>query len=1365
MNIQNYKINHFINKFFNLKRPQNSAQLLRYSFQDYFSSISSKKENKPKEYITNNNIYYNFNLYNSFRGINYSYKKYRYRKKLITFQLNQLFLRFFIFISLMKYIITENTENSYINNITSRNNIIYLTIIGNRKQKIINESYIPDIIYLNGIEIISDDGYISIDNKKINNVTLVYSNSFKTLDYMFSSIRNILEIDLSNFDTSNITSMVSTFETCTNLKYINFNNINTSLVTDMTTMFKGCQSLTSIDLSNFDTSKVASMAEMFNGCLLLTSLNLLYFNTPELEDMYAMFCQCKSLKNIDLSNFETSNVRDMAYLFTNCISLTSINLSNFDTSNVFYMYSMFENCKSLTSINLSNFDTSNVKDMDTMFLFCSNLINLDLSNFDTFQVTSMEFMFYDCISLISLDISNFIYEGNMKSMFCGCNSLENIILTNSLFIPNNANGVFYDCHSLISIDLSYFDFSICEDISFLFYECMSLVQVDLSYIDTSSVTNMMYMFYGCYLLSSLDLSFFDTFNIKNIDSMFFGCSSLTYLDLSYFDTSLVTNMKNLFTNCIKLSSINLNNLNTSSAIDMQSMFYGCISLLSLNLSSFDTSLVNNMKSMFFGCSKLTSLDLSNFNFEKVFSMNTMLSGCKKLEFINFYNYNDNFKHNIKDIFYDSNENLILFINNKSNTNNIKNELTSSQCITYNSSFIFENRRKIINDSRICIDDCMNDPIFKYEYENICYKECPLESHSLINGSYICEKNEMDCIENYPFLDLRDKTCVDVCNSKDFFNKKCSINKDKKEIREKLISNIINGIEDGSMDKLLFDVINGKNDLIIKEADTYYQITTSSNQNINKYLNISSIYLGELEKEIKEKYNISQKESLIIFKIDKKSEDMLIPIIQYEIFNPITRERLDLNFNEIKGKMIEIYIPVIINESEEYKYNRESSYYNDICESISIDGIDLTLYDRQNEFYKNNMSLCQAFCIYIRYDHINKKSICQCEINYLLLLNNTDNIEKQYIKKKSLTNLKILKCLKLIFSKNNLIKNIGSYFILIIIILFIISSVLFYSKGYDYLCNQINELLNSNTSDYEFELSKKKESKKEYLEKNTENMLDLVSFSKQSKETNNKNISEMQPNLDITLSKYSINNEPKKNNKIRNNDKKMDYIDYEINNFSYEEAKENDKRTYCEYYLSLLKTNHILLFVFNRKQDYNSNIVKICILFFSFTVYLFINCLFFNDSLMHKIYEDKGSFNLIYNMPSILYSTIISTIIIVIIKKLSLSHNEILEVKHETNKYKIKSKSIIILKCLIIKYIIFFIAGIVCLLFFWLYLSSFCILYKNTQTYLFINTLISYLISIVYSFIIYLIPSILRICALKGRPGKCLYNISQIIQLF
>ena len=110
-----------------------------------------------------------------------------------------------------------------------------------------------------------------------------------------------------------------------------------------------------------------------------------------------------------------------------------------------------------------------------------------------------------------------------------------------------------------------------------------------------------------------------------------------------------------------------------------------------------------------------------------------------------------------------------------------------------------------------------------------------------------------------------------------------------------------------MDKLLSEVINENKDLILKEYNILYQITSSFNQNNNNdYQNISSIYLGELEYILKEKYNISQNDSLIIFKVENNIEGLLIPLIEYEIFNPKTKEKFYLCQKLIKKLSFRLY---------------------------------------------------------------------------------------------------------------------------------------------------------------------------------------------------------------------------------------------------------------------------------------------------------------------------------------------------------------------------------------------------------------------------------------------------------------------------
>ena len=85
-----------------------------------------------------------------------------------------------------------------------------------------------------------------------------------------------------------------------------------------------------------------------------------------------------------------------------------------------------------------------------------------------------------------------------------------------------------------------------------------------------------------------------------------------------------------------------------------------------------------------------------------------------------------------------------------------------------------------------------------------------------------------------------------------------------------------------------------------------------------------------------------------------------------------------------------------------------------------------------------------------------------------------------------------------------------------------------------------------------------------------------------------------------------NNLYENNNDNINNTKVFIYNDYEINSLTYEKALKIDKRTYFEYYISLLKMKHPLIFTFYTRNDYNSYIIKICLFLFSFSLSITIN---------------------------------------------------------------------------------------------------------------------------------------------------------------
>ena len=257
--------------------------------------------------------------------------------------------------------------------------------------------------------------------------------------------------------------------------------------------------------------------------------------------------------------------------------------------------------------------------------------------------------------------------------------------------------------------------------------------------------------------------------------------------------------------------------------------------------------------------------------------------------------------------------------------------------------------------------------------------------------------------------------------------------------------------------------------------------------------------------------------------------------------------------------------------------------------------------------------------------------------------------------------------------------------------------------------------------------------------------------------NSKSFSKLQ--LQKNNSFISQNIENSISNKIDN----MKYNDFELNSFIYSDALKYDKRGFFECYISLIKTKQPILFSFWPIKDYNSIIIKIDLFFLSFSIYYFINALFFDETTIHKIYEDEGIYNLIYLIPHILYSFLVSHTLITIIKYFSLSERNIYEIKQEKNYEKANDNISNVKRCLVIKYICFFTSCISFLIFLWYYLSSFGAIYQNTQVYLIKNTSISFAFSLVYPFIINLIPGILRIYSLKEPNRKCIFKIGKIIQ--
>ena len=628
-----------------------------------------------------------------------------------------------------------------------------------------------------------------------------------------------------------------------------------------------------------------------------------------------------------------------------------------------------------------------------------------------------------------------------------------------------------------------------------------------------------------------------------------------------------------------------------------------------------------------------------------------------------------------------------------------------------------------------------------------------------------------------------------CTNEEFYNGKCDFDNNpltKDDMVDKIRDDIINH----KIDNILPNDVEKKEDIIIENNKTLYQITSSFNQNHKIYHNISSIKLGECEKILKDIYNLDNKTSLLIFKVDSFEEGLSIPIIEYEIYESINNTKLDLNY--CKDLKINIDIPISIDERDLFKYNLSSDYYNDICiPATSENNTDITLNDRIDEFFDNNMSLCENNCTYNGYNLEIQKANCECDIKTEMNTDSESIFDKEkllnyFLDIKSIINLDVLKCLKILFTNQGYINNYGNYIVLAIILFHIISLIYFLAKGFNLFVVKVESIIKNKKENKTF-ISRKKQKKKSIFfppkkinlkshnsrshidisKLNDDNLIESrikIKLNHFKRSMNSKKQTKKVENINLKLKKVSIFK--KRNtmniNIIKNIDKEnLKYKNYELNLLKYEEAKKLDKRTFIQIYISLIRTKHLILFTFFNDNDYNIYIIKASLFFISFALYLTVNVLFFDDSTMHKIYEDEGKYDFIYQIPKILYSTIISSIINYIIKFLSLSEKNILELKYE--KKNINKNFIKVIKCLNIKFIIFYLFTFILLIFFWFYLSCFCAVYINSQRYIIADASISFGLSLLYPFIFNIFSCVLRILSIKTKKNrKCIYKISQLI---
>ena len=975
--------------------------------------------------------------------------------------------------------------------------------------------------------------------------------------------------------------------------------------------------------------------------------------------------------------------------------------------------------------------------------------------------------------------------------------LDNIV---ELIWDNNiidCSYMFYGCSNITEINFYNFDTSNVTSMSAMFCGCTSLTSLNLSNFDTSQVTNMLWMFYNCILLTSLDLSNFNTSQLQITDNMFKSCINLDYINLKNFDESKLSDDRSqyqyMFLNTSENIVICINESKTQSKIfpqikgDIPCYVIDCAD----NWKSKQNKIINNVNN---NDKCIQSCD--NSSIYKYEYNGKCYENCSNGFLLDEYNNNtiNKCKCEYDECLLCPKEALSIKLCTKCNTNYYPKENDPLnigmyiKCYKNPEGYYLDNdiykqcyytckacnmQGNNITHNCIKCNDNYSIEIMRNKYYNC--ENCSYYHYFDDENKLHCTLN-LSCPDDYPKLNEDKMECIKINNIENIkdnliIKEKNETEKMSKKEEIEYYDNLIKIIEKGFTQNYDTSNMDKGHDDIIKTEKITVTLTTVQNQKNDENKNMTSIDLEECENQLRNYYNISSNETLYMRKIDIVQEGFSIPKVEYDVYSKLNGSNLiKLNLTVCQNSKIRISIPIEIVENID-KLNSSSGYYNDICyTTTSEDGTDITLKDRKSDFVNKNMAVCQEDCVLKAYDNQEKRVECVCnvkeaslsladmKINKAKLFENFKNI-------KNIANFDFLICYKKLFKKDGIKNNIGSYLILTIILFQIISVFVFYINEFSLIKKKISVILlgmneeqvpNKNEKD-------KKDKKNESKIKSSK----ISIYNKKKKKSKRKNKKKNIESISDNSNRKIISKFNKNNKNIEKPKNLSEYIVEEINDLSYDLAIQIDQRVFCQYYNSLIKTKHSLIFALFNNNDYNSKIIKIDLFFIGFTIDYIVNALFYNDDTMHKIYENKGYFDFESQIPIIVYSSLISMILNAPLNMLSLSNDAIINFKQEKEKIDIMKKAKNLEHKLFIKFILYFLISFLFLFFFWYYIAMFGVIYRNTQIHLLKDTLMSLVLSLFIPFVYNLLPGLFRIYALSDKKNKkqCLYNFSKFLQSF
>ena len=434
----------------------------------------------------------------------------------------------------------------------------------------------------------------------------------------------------------------------------------------------------------------------------------------------------------------------------------------------------------------------------------------------------------------------------------------------------------------------------------------------------------------------------------------------------------------------------------------------------------------------------------------------------------------------------------------------------------------DTRQYLLKSEKKCLNDCKDDAEYKFNYKNICIRECPyLTKIENNNNCSLYDLND-SAIKNREQL----KGATNVQAPELYYNKTLTKNENK--------------------DEFLFNKFNVSIHIYgVDRKNSYKNIIDFGS---DKYKGLSYIDFSTCLNKLFLDKSISEDEQILIAKYDILNESNLINRVEYELFSNRTSEKLDaLVCNPYE---ILVSYPLFLERYDEFEgddnnneylekfnigkalYEQDNTIntfdlnnyiYKNFCRGLEYNGKDLVFEDRYKNLYPNKMLICENNCTIKNTDFENKRVNCLCTYKKEFDFDRKEDVEdifnnpNFYIPTQSSANAEAIKCLSNFTVQQTVAKNEAFYYCFFItaveVALGVISSII----GINTITNFIKPILNK---------------------------IQNKDFRKKDKPS--KNIGFKTDNI-ITSTNQPLNNPPKRNNIYKEGDDEIDNEEVKNNN--------------------------------------------------------------------------------------------------------------------------------------------------------------------------------------------------------------------------